>query len=234
MKVFTCSRCGSDFSAKGSLKNHLKKKAMCNSDILDVSQKQCLDFIDNKDIEVKSLQEQVRKLKSQLSKNVGNYMNVSGDHANVSNSNNSVNFYINLQVNSFQDTDYSCLKGYINKCLDQSKEYFPNIEDMVKKIHFNKEKPENHNVYKPNAREDKYLIYDKDTNSFLLDRGADAVITSKIENILKDVMKERKTKFENHFKGDSEHLQSVKQGVRDTLYNGKEITKETHKKKNKS
>jgi hypothetical protein len=81
--------------------------------------------------------------------------------ANTINNNNTINngTVNNIIINSFgsEDTSYITNKQII-KALKMCKE-FP--LEMIKITHFNKDKPENHNIYKPNFK-DKYVKYFND------------------------------------------------------------------------
>ena len=78
--------------------------------------------------------------------------------ANTINNNNTINngTVNNIVINNFgsEDTSYIADKQII-KALKMCKE-FP--LEMIKITHFNKDKPENHNIYKPNFK-DKYVKY---------------------------------------------------------------------------
>lgn len=226
MVCYKCLRCGSSFSKKSDIKRHLNRKKQCFPTVMDISAAECCRIIDSKDKEeVQNLLiEEIIRLKMEKP---SIETNIQGDVVN-----NTVNFYINLQINSFKDTDYSILKDYIYKCIEKNKNNVPNIEDMVKKVHFNKDKPENHNIYKPNARENKYLVFDKESNSFLIDRNADAFILEKIEEVFNEILKEKKiNKIKSHFESldEVEYTESIKQGIKDVLYNYKHITQNTQK-----
>jgi hypothetical protein len=65
----------------------------------------------------------------------------------------------NIIINNFGNEDISHItKKQLIKALKMCKE-FP--LEMIKITHFNKDKPENHNIYKPNFK-DKYVKYFND------------------------------------------------------------------------
>jgi hypothetical protein len=78
---------------------------------------------------------------------------------NTTNNTNNGTINNNIIINSFgsEDTSYITNKQII-KALKMCKE-FP--LEMIKITHFNKDKPENHNIYKPNFK-DKYVKYFND------------------------------------------------------------------------
>jgi len=75
---------------------------------------------------------------------------------NVNNNITNINNSQNIIINNFGNEDISHLsKNQILKALRMNKGC---PVELVKLIHFNKEKPENHNIYKPNFK-DKYVKY---------------------------------------------------------------------------
>jgi hypothetical protein len=79
---------------------------------------------------------------------------------NVTNINNgNINNTQNIIINNFGNEDISHItKKQMLRALGMNKEC---PIELVKLIHFNKDKPENHNIYKPNFK-DKYVKYNED------------------------------------------------------------------------
>ena len=128
-----CSYCNKIFSNKYHRKTHEIK---------------CLQLYNNG--KIKALEEKVEQLQLICSSNQPQIVN------NNNTNNGTIN---NIIINSFgsEDTSYITNKQII-KALKMCKE-FP--LEMIKITHFNKEKPENHNIYKPNFK-DKYVKYFND------------------------------------------------------------------------
>jgi hypothetical protein len=78
---------------------------------------------------------------------------------NTTNNNNNGTINNNIIINSFGNEDVSHItEKHLIKAFKMCKE-FP--LEMIKITHFNKDKPENHNIYKPNFK-DKYVKYFND------------------------------------------------------------------------
>jgi hypothetical protein len=93
---------------------------------------------------IKEKEEEIQKLK---------IANTTNNVTNINNGNITNNTII---INNFGGEDISHLTNkQILRVLKMNKEC---PVELVKLIHFNKEKPENHNIYKPNFK-DKYVKY---------------------------------------------------------------------------
>ena len=70
---------------------------------------------------------------------------------------NSKNLYLSVKLNSFDKTDYSHItdKDYL-ECIRKGNLGIPYL---IEKLHFNPEKPENHNVYINNIKSDYIKLY---------------------------------------------------------------------------
>ena len=127
-----CSYCNKIFSNKYHRKTHEIK---------------CLQLYNN--IKIKALEEELKIMRTTNPTQIVN-------NNTTNNNNGTIN---NIIINSFgsEDTSYITNKQII-KALKMCKE-FP--LEMIKITHFNKDKPENHNIYKPNFK-DKYVKYFND------------------------------------------------------------------------
>lgn len=212
-KQHMCSTCNKSFDRKSRLEAHIKK---CGIEILNI---------------VKEQQEQIKQL-------------IEINKANVTNNDNSTNYTncgnINIHINAFKDTDYGLLKDEIIKCLENQDPMLkvPAFEQIIDAVHFNKEKPENHNIYKPNVRDDRILTYNGE--DFVVDKLALDKILQKLEEIIekyveeKDISKIYLKKLKEHLKlkrTDGEYIEATKDDISVSLYNGRNIVKNTHKSK---
>ena len=133
-----CKHCHSTFKNKYIRKTHENR---CGSMI-------------NKLVDQKIAELGLVKPESQVAvtQNVNNNMINNGTVNNITNN--------QIIINSFGDEDNSHItKKQLIKAFKMCKE-FP--LEMIKITHFNKEKPENHNIYKPNFK-DKYVKYFNDS-----------------------------------------------------------------------
>ena len=78
--------------------------------------------------------------------------------AGINNSNNTINVQNNIKLLSYSDTDRSHLTDKdILKCLKHSNFCIPHL---IEKVHFDINKPENHNIYISNLKNKYVMIYD--------------------------------------------------------------------------
>ena len=123
-----CKYCNKSFSNKYHRKTHELK---------------CINHYKNT---IQQLQEEIQKLKESSTTIVTNI------NGNINNNNNTQN----IIINNFGNEDISHVtKKQILRALRMNKEC---PVELVKLIHFNNDKPENHNIYKPNFK-DKYVKY---------------------------------------------------------------------------
>ena len=163
----TCSVCSKTYKSKHGYSNHLLLKrckvkdcsvecSYCNKIFSNkynkrVHEIKCLHLYNNGKIKV--LEEKIEQLQLICSSNQPQIVN---NNTTNNTNNGTIN---NIIINSFgsEDTSYITNKQII-KALKMCKE-FP--LEMIKITHFNKDKPENHNIYKPNFK-DKYVKYFND------------------------------------------------------------------------
>ena len=145
---FTCKYCSSVFKFRQGMYRHLKYYCKKNEDedlkeLVKLMNEQLTDIkkeVDNSKKEIEKKDKMIQKLSTKL------------QITNYNNTNCVVN---NIQLLNYHDTDISHLtKGDYEKALNQVNNAIPSI---VKKIHFNPNKPENMNVYIPNIK-DKYIL----------------------------------------------------------------------------
>ena len=163
----TCSVCSKTYKTKQGYDRHIEFKrckvkdcsvecSYCNKIFSNkynkrVHEIKCLHLYNNGKIKV--LEEKIEQLQLICSSNQPQIVN---NNTTNNTNNGTIN---NIIINSFgsEDTSYITNKQII-KALKMCKE-FP--LEMIKITHFNKDKPENHNIYKPNFK-DKYVKYFND------------------------------------------------------------------------
>ena len=104
------------------------------------------------------------------------------------------------------------------------------FENLVDKIHF--DKPENHNIYKPNIRDDRLMTFNGE--DFIVDNKALDTILTNLEHMIENNLnpEQNKTllkKLRCHLKmkrTDDEYLEQTK----DDKFNGRKMVNKTHKK----
>lgn len=151
--------------------------------------------------------------------------------------NNVVNNTQNIIINNFGDEDTSHItKKQLIKAFKMCKE-FP--LEMIKFTHFNKDKPENHNIYKPNFK-DKYVKYFNDSVWKMGD--ANKIITElymskmdiaeeKFEDLkvyLSEITKDRFQWFLDN-REETEVMREIIKKIAEMMYNEKDVVIETIK-----
>ena len=166
--TITCSICSKTYKSKHGYSNHLLFKrckiqdcsvecSYCNKIFSNkynkrVHEIKCLQLYNN--IKIKALEEELQMMRT------SNPRQIVINNTNNTTNNNNGTINNNIIINSFGSEDTSHItKKQIIKALKMCKE-FP--LEMIKITHFNKEKPENHNIYKPNFK-DKYVKYFNDS-----------------------------------------------------------------------
>ena len=154
-----CEFCSKYFNKKSNLDRHLKT---CKYKIIEQDNekeeifKKLLEKLEqiekqNEELKIKMIQIET---KTKINKKINNK---SINNGTINNSiDNSKN--INIQLVAFGKENYDKLtdKEYqiiINKG-------FKSVQEMVKSLHFNKNRPENHNIYISNIRDNYVMIYD--------------------------------------------------------------------------
>ncbi len=226
-----CQSCNKKFSRIDSLNRHINN--YCNTvdtDIVAMTEKTRLTN------EIIKLKEEMSLLKNYyLGNSTNNYQNNnSPSHNNNSNNNtnsnniNNIQNNITIQLNAFGKEDNSHLTAADYKfALNKG---FKSVQELVKLIHFNNKKPENHNVYISNMK-DKYAnVYDG--KDWILKEKTDVLddlYTTKkdileerykeLETELPKYTKEKFTRFINEEQGLESIQKQVKNEVKLILYN---------------
>ena len=116
---------------------------------------------------------------------------------------------------------------------------FASIPALVLTLHFNKNKPENHNIYISGIRNDFILIYDgakwivRDRNDTLAQMYLDKadILESKFEEMHKHLEPHVIRMFERFLekKDDCEIVNKIKKDLKMLLYNNREVVEDTRK-----
>ena len=155
---YPCKYCDQFFKYKQGMYRHIKYTCKKNKDedfkelarLLNETQNQ----IGLKDKQIEIMQKQIDKLINKLQiKNINN--------GTINNNT------MNIQLLNHGDTDYSHLtpKDYIN-CIKDCNHC---VKTLIEKVHFNKDKPENMNIYLSNIK-GKYVMIYKDNEWQIKDK----------------------------------------------------------------
>ena len=223
---FECKYCEKRYKHNYHLNRHLKKCKEKKED--DEEKKNLLNLVE---ILNKQLNEQREEHKKQLSEQ-NNQINelIKKTGINIGTQNNIQN---NIKILAFKNTDISHLtdQDYI-QCLNRSNMCIPNL---IKRIHFDPKKPENHNIYISNIRNKYIMVYDgmkwilhdqSDAIDNLIDTN-EFVLEQKLEEWLEngknypDIMNKFNRYLEKKEKDDV--LNKIKEEIKLILYNNRKI-----------
>ena len=164
---FKCKYCEKNFKFKQSMYKHIKYTCKKNKDedfkelarLLNEKDKQIKELISDKNIQFQKMQKQIDKLINKLQ-----IQNMNSGNINNGTINNNT---MNIQLLNYKDTDYSHLtpKDYIT-CIQDCNHC---VKTLIEKVHFNKDKPENMNIYLSNIK-GKYVMIYKDNEWQIKDK----------------------------------------------------------------
>ena len=146
--IFECKYCNKILSYKQSLYIHYKScKEKKNQKENENDMRELVNLL-NKELDKKDKELELQnKQIDNLIKKVG----ITHNNVNIQN---------NFKLLNYKDTDISHISDVdIRNCLQH---YNFCIPQLVKKVHFDSEKPENHNIYISNIKNNYVMIYDKD------------------------------------------------------------------------
>ena len=170
-KKYPCKYCGKEFKYRSGVSKHIKYSCKQNKDedikelarlLNEVNEQNRILSKQNNDnqLEIEKMQKQISKLTKKLQiQKLEHVVN----NTTTENSNNTVNY----TINNYIDTDYSHLteRDYV-KCIKDCNHC---VKTLIEKVHFNKKKPENMNIYIPSMK-DKYIMVYKNNSWDIQDR----------------------------------------------------------------
>jgi len=232
-KEFKCSYCFKTFTYNHNLKRHLKSRCKVKIETEKQKEEIFLNLLDEMNImknEIKELKSENARLLTQPNI-TNNTTNNTSNHNIVNNNNQTLN--INLVAFGHEDKEQlSNLELY--KII---KKGFKSIPEFVKVLHFDENKPENHNIYIPNMSRNYVMIFDGekwglvdsvDTIENIFDDGRNFLAERKdaIEKMLSDKNRRVLVKFDR-FDHDIDHFPGKKNEILNDikliLYNNRDI-----------
>jgi len=152
---YPCKYCGKVFKYHSGVSKHIKYVCKKNNDedirelvrLLNEQNKQYEEEMEIMKTQNQKMVKQIEKLSKKLQiQNIGTQ----------NNSNHIINY--NIKVLNYKDTDYSHLteKDYV-KCINDCNHC---VKTLIEKIHFNKKKPENMNLYIPSMKDNYIMVFD--------------------------------------------------------------------------
>lgn len=217
-----CNYCEKIFSRKYCLDRHLNENRCKKKNAYNEK----LDAILN---EMASMKKHIEKLEQENSK----YKQV-----NVTNNITSTQNIINFTINPFGEENLSKITD--NDYLSIIKRGLFSVPSLIEKVHFDKNTPENHNVYISNLINDYVLVYDGenwklknrcDILDKMYDDSAD-FLEVKFNKLIKNLDEGSIIKFRRFLKAratDDAVEKKIKKELKRLLYENREIVKKSVK-----
>lgn len=250
IKSFACKYCEKGFASEKSMKRHIAYTCKKNDDEdlkelvrllnlqLKQQEEQFQEQIDEQKKQNKCLQKQINQLSRKLQMNKISHKNSHNNTIQSSNNNNNSNNQIyNIQLLNYDKTDYSHLteKDYI-KCINDVNHC---VKTLICKVHFNPQKPENHNIYISNLKSKNVMVY-KNGKWMVADRKSQITdIYDDNHFVLEEWYEQYKDKYPSIVKSFNRYLKNkdddvvlsdVKELIIKVLYNERDIVETTRDK----
>ncbi len=151
-----CPYCDRTFTRKDTLTRHLRKYCKIKKD----REQEKEQIYQNLIMEMKK---EISELKSKMVVNnttINTTNNTTNNNTMNSNNNINSNNTINIQLVAFGHEDKDALKN--SEIFQILKKGFSSVPEFIKLLHFNEERPENHNVYISNMRDNYIMVFDGD------------------------------------------------------------------------
>ena len=204
---FLCKYCNKEYKHKQSVTNHIKYSCTKNN---DEDLKELVRLMNQK---IETQAKQIEKLMCKLEIN-----------GNINIQNNTVN---NIQLLAYKDTDLSHLtdKDYIS-CIKQVNYC---VKQLIEKIHFNPEKPENMNIYISNIKDKYMMVYNGtwtlSTKEYELNKlyeEKEYLLEEWLEDNRFPEIKEKFVRYLNNKEND-DTLNMIKDDIKLMMYNKKKL-----------
>jgi uncharacterized C2H2 Zn-finger protein len=245
-----CNYCQKSFARSDSLNRHIKtycrvrKNQNDEKELLD----KLLEEMRKQNGEMQRQREEIDKLKeinqvitqnqhSNNNNNNNNNNNIQINNNNIQNQQNNNNIQINnnnIKILSFGKEDVSHITNDIYKNI--LRKGMGSLPSLIEYIHFNKNKPENHNVYISNIRSNYAIIYDnvdwklkdqKEVLEILFDKMD--ILEEKHVELSEELTEATKDLLREIFEGRNEQEinNEIRKRIKLLLYNKKEIPERT-------
>lgn len=239
---YQCNYCGKILSTNSNYNRHMstycKIKKQQDNEKEDLLQK----LIKEKDKQNKVIKKQKLKMEEMMEiikniKNIENNIYVQNiDKTDNSKINNNIQINNNnIKLLAFGKEDMTHLAGEVyKKILNKG---FKSIPTLAEQVHFDKNKPENHNVYISNMQNNYALIYDgndwklKERDSILqqlIDEKTD-ILSEKFDELFVKLDDTTIKKFQRFldYKDEDKIVVGIKNDLKLLLYNNKKIPEKT-------
>ena len=250
---FKCKYCERSYNRKDNLTKHLKTcKEKKKDDTVRESMTELARLLNEKEEQLKEqmllvnkelknreeYEKKLEKKEKEHQKQISELIKKAGI-ATTNNNNITNNIQNNIKLLNYKDTDISDLteNDYV-KCLEH---YNFCVPHLIKRIHFNPKKPENHNVYISNLKNSYIMIY---MNNKWKVKNRDETISSMIDD--KQILFEKKiqewvksgnkypklmAKFSRYIEKREQNdvINAIKEDIKLMLYNNRNMIIENKK-----
>jgi uncharacterized C2H2 Zn-finger protein len=248
---FNCEYCNKQFTFKHNLKRHindrckikkkLDDKLRINDDREQIYQK-LIANMEKMQSEIDILKKEKQQLVAMSTESQAIVtINKNRNTTNITNNNNNVTNNINIQLVGYsKENNQSLTNSEIFKLMCKGKAAVP---ALIKAIHFDENKPENHNIYIPNMRDNFVMMYDGD-NWGLVDRtealgnilddshGLMVIKNEEMQDLYGEQNRKSIKKFNRFFddlEDNDDKKSMVLNDIKMLLYNGKKMVMDTRK-----
>jgi len=240
-----CNYCKKSFSRQSSLTRHLNERCKIKKE--DTSKKEEIYQVLMKQMEenrkqneetrklINELKEENIKLKKEINKN----STINSNNINSNNTNNQQNIIKHLNINlvAHGKEDLSFINEERLKTIFYKG--FKSIENLTEIVHFDKNRPENHNIYISNIKDTYVMKYDGDDwklmnrENCLQDMYEDKsdYLVEKFEELQPKLNEQTIKRFGNFLnkRDDDKIIEQTKKEIKLILYNNRKIPEDTRK-----
>ena len=246
-KNLKCNYCNKVYTRIDNLNRHLTKFCKVKKDIdnqKEIIYQQLLEQMKLQNKKMEKIIKENKKLQNQITFN--NYQNNNKNTYNINNNNinntqninqgiiNNINRN-NIKIVAFGNEDLESIREDVIKSLLHKG--FQSVNKTIEYVHFNKNKPENHNVYISNMKDLYAMIFDgeywnlRDKKEIIdqLFEDKQMFLNEKFQEFIDNLDPITKKKFKRFYnlQDDTELIENLKKDVRLILYNKRKIPMET-------
>lgn len=254
-----CNYCFSTFATKSSLNRHIDKYCKVKKQVEQEKQEIFNKLIEqlqkqnhhmeqqaeqmkaikeqNKEIreQNKKHQKEIKTLKSELGKISISAKNVNSHNKTTTKTTNNTQINNNIKLVAFGQEDLSGIEEDYTKAI--LKKGFQSVPTLTKYVHFNKNKPEHHNVYIPNMRDKHAMVFtghewDLTGKNEIINQIYDdkkQYLDEQYDNLFESLDGITKKKYKKYQNQEKDAIKRIKSDLNLLLYNRKNVPMETKK-----
>ena len=156
IKTYPCDYCEESFSTMANKRRHelhrCKENTNVSNSIITKQENKIKKLEKEKENQIKKLEKAMEKQRKEMAKHIELLLTKVGN-TTINNTNNN-----NIQLNNYGSEDLSHITDALKTYL--IKHPFGAIQQLIEKIHFNRDKPENINLMITNKRDNKISVYE--------------------------------------------------------------------------